>query len=795
MKPFGYLFSFDGNRKFAKLSFSDHIKIVLIENQMVSDYHLSWIRDFDDLINCLYPMLLKSFQEGGSSQFETHLKFLMFANVWSDPHVLFSIVSSGLLLEGDGSWNPPMVTSSILSTWGEWIKKTTNIKSIGLKKKLTSIISDIQPLSGVVDQTLLKKLSSIQIEFNSTSTPWKVSSEMLKNNMFKRLEPLFRQYAGDILNGTGLESSIATFLEEGDLKYGWYFKDPNAINNIDQRIIADILINRTWKLDQYKRTPKLHKKIIFEDLSSRYDEAIGFLGNYMKGTKLQTKHYLEYISFWNRLDYVHKLFQFGIEKKQFKTSIDSSISAEELSHMYTLLSLLCFVTDEWLSPLAHIITGIDKIGSLENGEPISGRTKLETAWVIIHGILTLGIENPKFTGTRMSRYQYEFTQRIIETISKWGWQQWFLKTPDLTLTVDAHKTGNWVGMDISYIPTILFPDVFSIFLEDTFNAQSPKASGIVTQFNRIYNEKDIGDIIAKRLEQINLSKRNKRYQFPTSIQGSQTIRTHMTDIYYQLQIMTFIMQDVLRLLTFECDNIVGGTILEGKVTQMVSLITTIHLPDQTDTNFIVYSDKRLKDIAQDTSTMTDLLWGLNKITPQVVLIREGKTAFKLTNTDSFEQLVLILNKNEFSSKTGGEFVEIYNKLAADARIWEEEPSLVGASIDLTKLYSILWFVGRVLQELTAGILKKWAVIRSSIQTTIGISRNMKRLRKVMKPLDVHFDALSIYFSNLKLCVYKNEKNTSKVYETSFNTRNSLIGFLPYFKSTDQIPFTTYQSRK
>jgi hypothetical protein len=779
--PYTHLFAYKPYRDFVLFSILDYIEPVLFKGHLGSMYQNKYKQEFNDIFNCVHQALIQSFEIGGAEAFETHFKMLLLANAWSDPHVLFSILNASC---NTLIYTPERFTRSSMVTWMEWIKNTKNIASDGIRGMLQEMLGELGPLRGAsVNQELLDKLNkTVKIQFKSIKSPWGIQSDLL-NGPLKEILYVFRKFVEDVMGGDFRDKVLKII---GDLRvmYGWYFKDPRSINTITKRTIGEIIIQKTFQLDQYHTISKTYQEITVERIVDRYDEAKLNLGNYKKRSIMKTKHYLDYVSILNRIDYIHHLFSTGIGASLFSNTINAS--SEEIAHTITLIASISLVPSDWLEPLEKIISGLDGVSVLKKGQPFTLRMKLETVWVMIHGILAINMTNPSLADLTMNQTHYDLYQKIIEILSRWGWSKWFLKKESQDHLFQGQRT--WIGNDVYYVPTPQFPRVFSIFLEDHFNEISRNQDlQIIRDFNTIYNENDIGAPIVTLLKSIDsLKSLGTPYKFPSTIEGVQDIRDSITGLYTQLQILQYILSNVPRIISFHLSQLFPSDFSvafpNSKIEEIPRLITTIHLEHQSKRKALNYPDKSIGKIVDDIADILSSVSQMNRITPQISLISLPKPMFRITSQNIYELVIETLRKGQYIPFTGSDVGQIKKFLQDTERNWKKKLPESTQVPDLSPLYTVLTYVVTIARELSKSISMKWYEVRKHILESIGIGRSLHRLRKILGDLDKRFDVFSGYLHELELLSYTDARD--KEYEIALNMQGIIVDTLPYLRSKE-----------
>ncbi len=770
--PYTYLFSYQSHSNFATLLLSDSIKAPLFTNQLGSEYQHKYITELNDIFNCLYGLFTQSHDVRDPQVFITRLKMLLLANIWSDPHILFSVCSFAMPHGIDIEVS--ITTRGAFAAWYEWLGSGKLVKDSKLKTQMSQFVSNQRSSVGTPNPGSLSRLNELKATVKTRALPIQVTTPLLEDPDLKKLHKMFLTYAQDVLDASGLENAVYDLFTDAGNKYGWYFaRDSKKINNLNDRLIADVLIRRTYQYDAYKTTPKRDAVISPEKLESRYIDAAQLLGVPSRGKILRNRHNLDYVSMWNRISYLVNLFEFGIDKKNFSTKINRNrASADEIASLYLLLALCGCIPPEWVE---HVSKTLDQVDSIALDED-NASSKLEYAWIAILGVLQLSMVNPAMTNAGMNRSEYENLQHIIEILSRWGWQTWFCDSIPFTKTFVKSLWASRVGADIQYVPVQRFSSVFPIYLEDVYNERPKGVETILKRFNSVYNEHDLGDSIVTILNRIVNRKKGLPYEFKTIGESSTEVaRNSMTALYAHVQTLHHLLSDGIRLISRELAEPLQSTTLTPQIATVMRLCTTIHLsPAQTEGG--AYLDRALEEFIFDTDKLVQELANVNRITPQIPLREIPKSTMKYTSDRLHDTISDILSRSKFTQQLG--LPDLGATLQSIKKNWENSIGSYSPA-DFSDCYTTLSYFLVVIKSECDLIEHHWNLFYQNVSLTIGIGRNTSRLEKTLQPLNRDIHTMLHYLQNLEVLPAKYAQ--TREYKDSLGHTDTLVEMLPYLR--------------
>jgi hypothetical protein len=762
--PYTHLFSYGPHPNFATFRLSDFIRAPLFTNQLGSSYHHKYIAELDDLFNCVYTHLAQSKINYDLSGFVSHFKMFLLANVWSDPHVLLSITSFALPPSVD--FKTGVTTQSAVSAWYYWLSKTKLVLSSDLKRGMDGFLTQRQTALGSYNGNTLAKLEDLKCTIHTKTLPLEVDSALTKMPAFKTLREMYEQYAANVLDATGLESAASKLFADANLKYGWYFeRDSKKPCTIHERLVSDVLIRRTYDFDQYSGAPRRRISIESEKLVDRFNVAVQLLGSFERGKVRQGKHIQDYVSFWNRANYLVRLFDFGMERRQFTSKQDPNhVNAQEASWFYLLLSMCGCLSRAWLKHFSDVLDQVDSISS------VPGRAKLEYAWVMLHGALEISTVNPAVRITSMNRDDYGNLLHIIEVISRWGWNAWFCVKETSTRGF-VSSLQDRVGSSIQYVPVPRFNTALQIFLEDQFNAQG--ISKLLKQFTDTHNDDDTFGIsyTLLKIEKNNKSRKPSPYVFKTN-ESTQVVRDAMVRIYSQMQTISYLLADVIHLVSYELSGPLQPTALQPKIATVLELATTVHLPPKYSQGGL-YPNQTLKNALLDVDKSIQKLSSLNNITPKAELTRIPKSTMRLSSTRLYDIVADILQRSRATSQSSL-FPELKTSLDEIKTNWESS-----VASEFVECYVALSYFFIILRNLCASVDQLWTSIFSNIQKSLGLGRNTARLGKALPELNRLMQGILLYLRDLD--VVTAGSTGTKEYSDSLGVSGQVVDQLPYIQ--------------
>ncbi len=776
---------------FSNLKPSEFIKIPRFAAKLTTEFQNKYAKDFDEIFDCLYVSFLKSFE---SKTLDAHFKFLLLANLWSDP-INLAIITHHATPTTDRVKDLEIPVNKCFQLM-TWIQSTDMIPTKISQQLQNTILSQITLTSTLTgDPETEKLLKNIKITWNNEiDNNLTVQSSLVDSQFFIPLREMYSLYITDVIkSGTtgNFSELLIELMNRAKLTFNWYGTTKDELSN---RIIADVLINRTYELDHYASTDYEYIDSSSFLLSQRYDYALGSIGDFTERHIMKSKHNLLYISFWNRVDYLYKLFQYGIQNNMFKPGFDININIKEVTTHIFLLVLMCFIPNSFVVPLLALVKTID-------GLNLGFYEKSKTVWVIVHGMLTIQTGDVFNLTYSTTQGRYENMQKVFEIVSQWGWQGWFCGSK--TGSTQFIDKSRYVGKEIKYIPVPHMNNVISMALEDYFNLNPVSMNEFFKYFEDTYSSRRInldGRSLPKLLIDLNKMKKHGRpYEFLSNSKAIGGAQKAMRELNLEIQVISYILRAATHLIRFEFNTEFTGDPIWGDKTDVLArLATEIHIVSP----LYKGSPETFMRLADKADQLLSALKLINTTTFRIQLVKLKSGSLRILGNDVLLEFVSILEKSgdDYQLMKPESHNENINKLKRIARKWKNDFDALGLTIPVpyqldifVNIYTILVYAIDELKRIVTRTVTHWHTIENETNNLIDIRTSNRGYTRAMHDGRHNISIIRANLENLTFGSVKMNGVEDKMYAAALNapfddptngTLNEIIvRMMPYLKAT------------
>lgn len=725
-------------------------------------------RDFDDLFNGISIHFIQLYGDD-PEVFAERFKMAVLSNLWSSPVFISTMVIAAALKNTLYDTNNPMIQS--IPSWVRWIESTTGFDRV-LKNTADNICT---AFTSTVSQQITNRLNQTPLTFLTSpgNDGMLVTSTLLDNPMFNSIKLQLLQYIGDVLGAPNIRNVHKTIVDEWKKYYGWFHGITRDYKEVQEYIVADILVQRTYILDTYATVKNLTDSTSVKKLYKRYKKAQDDIGKTNRGEKLKSRHNLDYISFWDRLEYINTLIG---TPTALKDKITPGITKEQMATHIFLLYLIPFIHEEWIQPLHDLIDVLDKLLITDKSEHDK---RIQAVWNMVHGAIVITKQNPAVTVAKLNYMQYSLMYQIIAILSRWGWADWFCDD----VVTQPQITPQKIGRNIKYIPVLDFQKIIQIYLNRKLNIGNNTNDFIreletnLSSDNIHMDGQNIAEVLKERFDK---PSKEDTMEFPVSstlVSAGKTEISSINDVLYAIQ---YTLNACIDAIQRSAKLVLEGTEFESTSDLFVRTIGNIHvrgvksLPNK---NLLDISSKVTKAIRAIEILNNSLTFVKLRKPPRVYASRQDITTFEL-----------------FASKViNGGYVVFYPDADANmiintvrTRVNRFKTSESDAILDWSNVFAFLEVGLRLIKPLVGQFITQWTTFDQFLTQVSFGNRTKSQLISARMELNSLFLDCKAYILPAKIERYRtirSSQNQTNEYETAFGTRiGGYINSLPYIVS-------------
>jgi hypothetical protein len=599
-----YLFYYQKERQFTKFKLSDYLAIPKFREKLHSSlFQKKYIDDINDIFNIIHPHII-DFQP---QEFAKSIKGMLAIDIFFEPYLLFNVVSKAVGTERERG----NIYGEGLKLLMNWLK-TALIQDKEIKDIIKGIIKNLEEKyeskflltpeqeegytiafnneMKTLDEWNKKFTDEIDITINTNTTIKNTArSKFTESNQFKSVYNLLEQWVIDIANIAEIGNST-TIKKTLDIFYGWYTKDDTKFK---KRLLADVLIGKTYELDGYYKTEKIYGKDITE-LEQRYKDSER---NIASSETNKSIHYVNYLSFINRVK-VHKIF---FETPKIFDKIDDILKKSNYLNGLKLISILAFIHPSfyiYIWKIVEILKG--KLG-------IDNTQRLVTTSIFLIGFQHILPYDPKESLDSFDHYSLCFN--IMSVVVEWIF-------PYTTKFTNESLKQNTILKDIKFVPIAEVSTPISTFIEDKYNLNGETRTFIMDNID------PIKDTLYK---QYKLKKTKDKVVFGSKSKEYELVASAVNDIYYLLQWIHNCFIETKSKLQNTMKNLIPW--MQPRGNEVITDIITYHSIDKSlDPMTMTELNEQINLILKDIKAF-------NKIEPNIKLPELKKSSFELNNVE------------------------------------------------------------------------------------------------------------------------------------------------------------------
>lgn len=788
-KPKTYLFSYKEEKHFAKYKLSIDLQIPKFRESLQSGtFQKKYVEDIDDIFNMIYPLI----QDKNQEDFTNYIKLLLLMDIYFEPYVLFGVVSRAIGTEpfvGD-------IHGKGIKILMRWFEK--NIKYSGKSVNSNIVENLVKGLVGKYKSTLGFEINedNYKLNYNNemhsledwiknftekiglvSDTKYTFRSNFTQRDVFISVSNLTTQWIKDVLGIVEIRNFED--IRRGTKKfYDWYKPNEEKTKNEDlqDRIIADILIRRTYDLDTAKSVNNKHDTIKEFDLYESYERA----KTYMNSSKSsESEHYVNYLSFWNRANVHYKFFSLVSTYKGIKFQDVSTIIVDGLRCM----TLLAFVSPEFYNYVNTLIEDIDNL-------PIQDQDKLYLTAQFLVGFIHIHPVNPKSTLNTFGNYN--LIKQISLKIVPWILQSNFpmngivgwLSQPEIV-----------IGKEVKYIPIIEFNVPISIYLEDQLN-ENKKIEELLVNLNKTYPK-----VVPYLLEQYNFKKPKNSIQLGSKSTTYEIIASNINEMFQVTQLLRYSVEYTIKSTKRFLSDLYPW--IKPISDQVLHDILTIHSLDKSLPN------RTMEELSKDLATLLNDIKKLNRIEPNIKLTDTKKSDFEGNTIELFAltwivdyqkdvfkqanynppnsvrdlkgQIEMTKVVEDILRKSGFPLNKQYilEPVNFNNSTNQESPFEYGK---FTRIYSSIWYIVSYLKSRFTYLNDLWITIKQNFPELIGIRNINNKASNLIAKMDSMITFLSNYILKSEVWIYADIYKDSQRFqfndEKVMKSMNSITAFLP-----------------
>lgn len=766
-----YLFAYSEKRKFANLKFSTFIKMPPFETESSVMYQPSFISDFDDIFNALCYTFREAHRKSYES-LEGRLKMLLLANLWSDPVLIGTILQPSVA--DDPTVGAELQENPKIHAFLDWLPTSPDLPTaaVPIIDQVCDGIIKTNFVGSTTDPGTLTKLNAIDLKYDDTLTDndnLNVTSSLLKEKKWKYIRALLHQYIANVIEGGSMQEPVSHLLNDMENRYA-HFELQETQKVTQDRIIAEILISRTYLVDSYRSVGFFADLIEPQPLHWRYDEIMQTLGN-VGAKRNVAMHYVKYISFWNRLDYLHRMFDTGINADRMLDNINPAVSVRDITTHIFLMYLLPCVATEFLGHLVTILTKLDETDSTT----LSNKDKRLTAWIAIHGMLTITCVDPNISVWQTGSGRYGTFDEIINILSRWGWEEWFLTEGTSFKNTTRKSDFEFIGKEIQYVPIRNFDDLVSIHIDKVYNSQKGKAKRLVAEVKTFYDQawQKLGGAKDKSKLSIiqNASKgvKIKPYEFKSGLPVHNDARDAMITMYRCVESIANLLRNVLKLLVYYFKALYVGQVgvTEDTIRTLTTLATSIHLGNGGGI-------KSFSEFVDESTQAANAIRTLNNNTLKTFTYKPDRM-YKLGSGDEKFMYLLKTAANE------GQFANLSvleNKWKEKLDTWEKKER---KTLNFENIYQSLVYIRTEVRRQAKKLDKSWKAVQKYLASTVPTTKSKKSYFMSNDRVNKYIGDVVLYLRKFQIDMYGTGDGS---YELSLGTSapSIVVADLPYLRT-------------